>query len=118
MGSKRKTKGRDFIAFNTTIGLLLFSEKECERARKRGNNIDLERYPELEKLKSLSALPTKVILEREIRKGVSKEKFLKVGKRGTVLLSNALLIDQLGFKKGDRFEVAKRKDRIILRKTE
>jgi len=29
-----------------------------------------------------------------------------------------LLIDQLGFKKGDRFEVSKRKDRIILRKTE
>jgi len=43
---------------------------------------------------------------------------LKVGNRGTILLSGTLLIDQLGFKKGDRFEVSKRKDRIILRKTE
>jgi len=118
MANNKKAKGRDFIAFNTTIGLLLFSGKECERARKRGGTIDLKRYPELEKLKSLSALPTKVILEREIRKRASKEKFLKVGNRGTILLSGTLLIDQLGFKKGDRFEVSKRKDRIILRKTE
>lgn len=118
MDKKKKAKGRDFIAFNTTIGLLLFSGKECERARKRGGTIDLERYPDLKKLKSLSALPTKVILEREIRKRTSKERALKIGKRGTILLSGVLLIDQLGFKKGDRFEVIKRKDRIILRKTE
>lgn len=118
MDSKRKAKGRDFIAFNTTIGLLLFSKKECERARKRGVTIDLERHPELEKLKSLSALPTKVILEREIRKRASKERYLRIGKRETVLLSSALLIDQLGFKEGDKFIVAKRRDSIILRKTE
>ena len=118
MDNKKKAKDRDFIAFNTTIGLLLFSEKECERARKRGGTIDLERYPDLEKLKSLSALPTKVILERKIRKRASKERSLRIGKRGTILLSGALLIDQLGFKKGDRFKVAKRKDSIILRKTE
>ena len=118
MDNKRKAKGRDFIAFNTTIGLLLFSKKECERARKRGGTIDLERYPDLEKLKSLSALPTKVILERKIRKRTTKERSLRIGKRGTILLSGALLTDQLGFKKGDRFEVAKRKDSIILRKTE
>jgi hypothetical protein len=43
---------------------------------------------------------------------------LRIGKRGTILLSGALLIDQLGFKKGDRFKVSKRKDSIILRKTE
>ena len=118
MDNKRKSTGRDFIAFNTTIGLLLFSKKECERARKRGGTIDLERYPELEKLKSLSALPTKVILERKIRKRASKERSLRIGKRGTILLSQPLLVDQLGFKEGDKFIVAKRRGSIILRKTE
>jgi len=118
MDTKKKAKDRDFIAFNTTIGLLLFSEKECERARKRGGTIDLERYPDLEKLKSLSALPTKVILESKVRKRASKERSLRIGKRGTILLSGALLIDQLGFKKGDKFSVAKKRDSIILRKTE
>jgi len=43
---------------------------------------------------------------------------LRIGKRGTILLSGALLIDQLGFKKGDKFSVAKKRDSIILRKTE
>ena len=118
MDTKKKAKDRDFIAFNTTIGLLLFSEKECERARKRGGTIDLERYPDLKKLRSLSALPTKVILEKKIRKRVSKERALRIGKRGTILLSNKLLIDKLGFKNWDKFIVAKRRGSIILRKTE
>jgi len=43
---------------------------------------------------------------------------LKIGKRGTILLSKALLVDQLGFKEGDKFNVAKRRDSIILRKGE
>jgi len=43
---------------------------------------------------------------------------LRIGKRGTILLSNKLLIDQLGFKNGDKFTIAKRRESIILRKTE
>jgi hypothetical protein len=42
---------------------------------------------------------------------------ITIGKRGTILLSKPLLVDRLGFKKGDKFKVAKRRDRIILRKT-
>jgi len=39
-----------------------------------------------------------------------------IGKRGTILLSKPLLVEQLGFKQGDKFTVSKRMDRIILRK--
>ena len=49
-------------------------------------------------------------------KGVEKKRTLKVTKRGTILLSKALLIDEFGFKEGDKFTVSKRKDSIILRK--
>jgi hypothetical protein len=41
---------------------------------------------------------------------------LKVANRGTLLLSNNVLIEKLGFKQGDRFIVSKRKDGIILKK--
>ena len=59
-----------------------------------------------------------IMIERKMRKAAPKRRALIVGKRGTILLSNALLIDQLGFKKGDKFSVAKRRDSIILRKIE
>ena len=49
-------------------------------------------------------------------KKVEKKRTLKVTKRGTILLSKALLIDEFGFKEGDKFTVSKRKDSIILRK--
>jgi hypothetical protein len=57
-----------------------------------------------------------IVTERKVKKAAPKRRALRIGKRGTILLSNALLIDQLGFKKGDKFSVAKRRDRIILRK--
>jgi hypothetical protein len=41
---------------------------------------------------------------------------LSIGKRGTVLLSSKMLVDQFGFKKGDKFAVSKRRDSIILKK--
>jgi hypothetical protein len=53
-----------------------------------------------------------IVTEKE----VEMKKTLKVGKRGTMLLSRALLIDKFGFKEGDKFTVSKRKDSIILRK--
>jgi len=59
-----------------------------------------------------------IMTERKIRKAASRRRALKIGKRGTMLLSSALLMDQLGFKKGDKFTVSKRRDSIILRKTE
>ena len=49
-------------------------------------------------------------------RGKEKKIALKVTKRGTILLSKALLIDKFGFKEGDRFTVSKRKDSITLRK--
>ena len=58
-----------------------------------------------------------IITERESKRAQARRRALKIGKRGTMALSSALLIDQLGFKKGDKFTVAKRKDSIILRKT-
>ncbi len=59
-----------------------------------------------------------IMTEAQMKKGMPKRRALTIGKRGTILLSKVLLIDQLGFKAGDRFSVAKRRDRIILRKTE
>ena len=49
-------------------------------------------------------------------KGKNLEKGVGGGKRGTILLSKPLLVEQLGFKEGDKFTVAKRKDSIILKK--
>lgn len=52
----------------------------------------------------------------KVKKGPRKRRALTIGKRGTILLSKPLLIDQLGFKEGDKFSVAKARDSIILRK--
>jgi hypothetical protein len=57
-----------------------------------------------------------IMTEGKMKKGVPKRRALTIGKRGTILLSKVLLIDQLGFKAGDTFSVAKRRDSIILRK--
>jgi len=57
-----------------------------------------------------------ILTEREVRKTAPKEKAVTIGKRGTLTLSKAVLIDELGFKEGDKFTVGKRKDSIILRK--
>ncbi|NIO21969.1 MAG: hypothetical protein GTN76_14875 [Candidatus Aenigmarchaeota archaeon] len=59
-----------------------------------------------------------IMTERKMKKAASRRRSLKIGKRGTILLSKALLVDQLGFKEGDKFRVAKRRDSIILRKGE
>jgi hypothetical protein len=58
----------------------------------------------------------KIMTERK-KKAVPKKRPVKIGKRGTLTISNALLIDQFGFKKGDKFTAAKRKNSIVLRKT-
>ena len=59
-----------------------------------------------------------ILTEREMKKAAPKRRALRIGKRGTILLSRALLMDQLGFKEGEKFEVTKRRDSIILRKME
>jgi hypothetical protein len=41
-----------------------------------------------------------------------------IGTSGTVTLTRALLIDELGFKEGDRFAVSRQGDRIILEKVD
>ena len=57
-----------------------------------------------------------ILTEKEAKKGRDKGRKLRIGKRGTITLSKALLVDKLGFKEGDKFAVSKRKDSIILRK--
>ncbi len=57
-----------------------------------------------------------ILTEREAKKTPAKARKLSVGKRGTLTLSRAVLIDKLGFKEGDKFTVSKRKDSIILKK--
>jgi len=59
-----------------------------------------------------------IVTERASKKAQTRRRALKIGKRGTMALSSALLIDQLGFKKGDKFNITKRKDSIVLRKTD
>lgn len=59
-----------------------------------------------------------IVTERKMKKAAPRRRALTIGKRGTILLSNSLLIDQLGFKKGNKFTVAKRRGSIILRKTD
>ena len=50
------------------------------------------------------------------KKQIKKVPTLRVGKNGSILLSKALLVDQLGFKEGDEFKVVKRRDSIIPKK--
>jgi hypothetical protein len=57
-----------------------------------------------------------IMTEGQVKKAKPKQRPLTIGKRGTILLSKALLEDQLGFKKGDKFSISKRKDSIILKK--
>jgi hypothetical protein len=57
-----------------------------------------------------------ILTERQVKRATSKRRPLRVSKRGTVLLGRALVIDDFGFREGDRFTVSKRKDAIILRK--
>jgi len=59
-----------------------------------------------------------ILAEREVKKARPRRRAVKIGKRGTMLLSKVLLVDQLGFKKGDKFSVSKRRDSIVLRKTQ
>ena len=57
-----------------------------------------------------------IMTEKKMKKAAPWRRAVRIGKRGTILLSKPLLVDQLGFKQGDKFSVAKRKDSIILRK--
>ena len=58
-----------------------------------------------------------IATERQVRERRPRRSKLTIGKRGTILLSRPLLVNQLGLKEGDRFSVTKRRDRIILKKT-
>ncbi len=58
-----------------------------------------------------------IMAERKMKKAKPKKKRpLAIGKRGTILLSKPLLVEQLGFKEGDIFTVSKRRNSIILKK--
>jgi len=53
---------------------------------------------------------------REVKKEAKRKKTLRITKRGTLTLSRKLLIEDFGFKEGDKFTVSKRKENITLRK--
>jgi hypothetical protein len=57
-----------------------------------------------------------ILTEKETKKATGKARTFSIGKRGTITLSKALLMDDFGFKEGDTFSVSKRKDSVILRK--
>ena len=57
-----------------------------------------------------------ILTEKEVKKGSDKGRKPSIGKRGTMTLSKAMLVDTLGFREGDTFTVSKGKDSIILRK--
>jgi hypothetical protein len=57
-----------------------------------------------------------ILTERQLKRAVRRKRPLRISKRGTILLGKALVIDNFGFKEGDKFTVSKRKDTIILRK--
>jgi hypothetical protein len=59
-----------------------------------------------------------IVTEKEAKKVGTISRTLRITRRGTLTLSNRLLIDNFGFKEGDKFPVSKRKDSIILRKKE
>lgn len=59
-----------------------------------------------------------IMTERKLKKARGPRKRpVTIGKRGTILLSKPMLVEQLGFKVGDKFTVSKRKDSIILKKS-
>ena len=57
-----------------------------------------------------------IMTERKLKKAAPRKRAMTIGKRGPILLSKPLLVDQLGFKEGDKFTLSKRRDSIILRK--
>jgi hypothetical protein len=58
-----------------------------------------------------------IMTERKLKKAKGpRKRTMTIGKRGTILLSKPLLVEQLCFKEGDKFTVSKRKDSIILKK--
>jgi DNA-directed RNA polymerase subunit N (RpoN/RPB10) len=57
-----------------------------------------------------------ILTQRQAKKAKATSRAVSVTKRGTITLSNRLLIENLGFKEGDTFTVSKRKDSIVLRK--
>lgn len=59
-----------------------------------------------------------ILKETELKKAVRGKRAFTIGKRGTILLSKALLIDRFGFKEGDKFSIVKRRDSIVLRRME
>ena len=57
-----------------------------------------------------------ILTEKEVKKRTAKARKLRIGKRGTMTLGKAIVVDKLGFREGDTFTVSKGKDSIILRK--
>jgi hypothetical protein len=57
-----------------------------------------------------------IMTERKMKKAKPRQRALTIGKRGTILLSKKLLVEQLGFNEGNKFSISKRKNSIILRK--
>ena len=57
-----------------------------------------------------------IISEKEVKREPYTVRKLRIGKKGTMTLSKALLLETFGFNEGDQFTVSKRRDSIILRR--
>jgi len=57
-----------------------------------------------------------IITEREKKRKLRKPKVLTVGKRGTITLGKKVLIDEFGFKTGEKFTVRKIRDEMVFKK--
>ena len=71
-----------------------------------------------------SVNPEPVVVRRREKGGgntqppalIKTTSFRTIGQSGSVTLNKALLIEQLGFKVGDYFEIYREDDRVVLKK--
>jgi hypothetical protein len=117
--------GRSLEAVQKLFGLRFKSE--VQDLYMRGLS-ELGEIPQMSFNKSSSAAPQETPQKRNHvrRPPTAQEKpslvikannFRTIGESGTVTLNKALLIEQLGFKVEDTFEIYREDDRIVLQKT-
>lgn len=117
--------GRSLEAVQKLFGLRFKSE--VQDLYMRGLS-ELGEIPQMSFNKSSSAAPQETPQKRNhVRRPptvqekpslvIKANNFRTIGESGTVTLNKALLIEQLGFKVEDTFEIYREDDRIVLQKT-
>jgi hypothetical protein len=117
--------GRSLEAVQKLFGLRFKSD--VQDLYMRGLS-DLGEIPQMSFNKSVPAAPHEATQKRNfVRKPpatpekpslvIKANNFRTIGESGTITLNKALLIEQLGFKVEDTFEIYREDDRIVLHKT-